>query len=253
MAITRGGGGGGVNRLDAGATRHVAANAIPGKIRDAEKACILSHRRAIDGSRQDNAHSLIVEDDAQFGPGTFQAIGTLGEAFSAFDLVFTDLVFGNPRDMVYYFMLRKELLNSGTLKLIDLKEIFFASSTAYLINSGSKEKMLGLIDALPAYELPYDLQLRNWVRTGSLKAGFVFSFLTTVSGQADLSAIQMGEKRMKELASNAYRRLMWVNFEQTPENPLASLSTLDATHFDVPSLYFGQIMAAWLSPKSARQ
>jgi GR25 family glycosyltransferase involved in LPS biosynthesis len=239
--------GGRLNRVDALDARYIAENAIPGKIRDTEKACFLSHRYAIDLSRRDEGFSLIVEDDAQFGPSTFRILRLIGEALDAFDIVFTDLVFGAVHDMFSFFLMRRNLMRDGVVKVLDLNEIPFFTTTAYVVNSRSKEKILALIDNLPSYELAYDVQLQKWVETGCLKAGFAFPFLTTVSSQGDYSTIRARrEGRPMDMAVNAYRRLVWRDCEQTEENPVEALSELDAGHFDVRTLHLAQILAVLL-------
>jgi GR25 family glycosyltransferase involved in LPS biosynthesis len=238
-----------LNRVQAVDAGQVVSHAVPGGIRDPEKACILSHRRAIDLSRSDSDRSLIVEDDVCFGPSTFHLLGKLGSALDSFDVVFTDIGVGTPHDMIRLFLLRRERVSRGDFQLLDLNGIFFCCTTAYIVNARSKEKILALIDDLPSYELPYDLQLRHWVHTGHLKAGFAFPFLTTLSCHADHSKIQLADSQMVSVSMNAYRKLMWLDFDQTRDDPLEFLNRIDASYFDVQSLYFAQILAVMFSPK----
>jgi GR25 family glycosyltransferase involved in LPS biosynthesis len=240
--------GGKLNRVEAVDAAYIVSNAVPGKISDTEKACFLSHRRAIDLSCRDDGPSLIVEDDARFGPSTFRLLDKLGDAFEVFDIIFTDIDLCNIHihSMLWFFLLRRELSKDGTFRVLDLNGITFFGATAYVVNSRSKEKLLGLIDDLPSYELPYDIQLLKWIETGRLKAGFTFPFLTTVSSHSDRSGIQPMNTR-GTLAGNAYRRLVWMDFEQTPENPVEALNRLDASRFDRESLYFAQILSLILS------
>ncbi|MDR2788508.1 MAG: hypothetical protein LBD06_09165, partial [Candidatus Accumulibacter sp.] len=114
-------------------------------------------------------------------------------------------------------------------------------------NARSKKKILDLIDGLSSHELPYDIQLRSWIKEKRLKAGFTFPFLTTASSQADCSEIQLRKFQVRDMVMNAYRRLVWLDFEQFRENPVESLNKLDAGRFDVQSLYFSQILSVILS------
>jgi GR25 family glycosyltransferase involved in LPS biosynthesis len=237
-----------LHRVQAIDAEYVVSHAIPGKIRDSEKACILSHRCAIDLARGDGGHSLIVEDDVRFGPSTFRLLGKLGSLLDNFDVVFTDLVLGSIHDMIRFFFLRRELVSRADFQLLDLNGILFSGATAYVVNARSKEKILALIDTLPSCELPYDLQLRYWINAGHLKAGFTFPFLTTLSSHADRSGIQLANFQTEEAAQNAYRRLMWLDFEQTRDNPLEFLDRVDASYFDAQSLCFAQILSVMLSP-----
>ncbi|MDR0379231.1 MAG: hypothetical protein LBI62_04690 [Candidatus Accumulibacter sp.] len=236
-----------LHRVEAVDAARVVADAVPGKISDAEKACFLSHRRAIDRSRRDGTHSLIVEDDTQFGPSTFGMLDRLGDALDTFDIVFTDIDFCDLNYMFQFFLLRRELSRDGTFRLLDLGEIPFFGAAAYIVNARSKEKILGLIDGLSSVEFPYDIQLRNWVEAEHLKAGFTFPFLTTLSSHSDHSATRSADYQAKEVALNAYRRLVWMDSGQTRESLMESLNRFDASHFDVPSLLFGQILSMALS------
>ncbi|MDR0379230.1 MAG: glycosyltransferase family 25 protein [Candidatus Accumulibacter sp.] len=237
-----------LHRVEAVDAARVVADAVPGKISDAEKACFLSHRRAIDCSRRDGTHSLIVEDDVRFGPSTFKMLDRLGDALDAFDIVFTNVIWGNIDGMLRLFFLRRKLLRDGTIQVFDLKEGVFSGAMAYVVNARSKEKILDLIDGLSSYELPYDLQLRDWGRREMVKAGVVFPFLTTPSSHSDHSTIQPANFQVRDAAFNAYCKLMWMDFEQAQENPLGKLNELDASYFDEQSLFFGQIISVLLSP-----
>jgi GR25 family glycosyltransferase involved in LPS biosynthesis len=240
--------GGKLNRVEAVDAGYIAAHAVPGKIRDAEKACILSHRRAIELSCHDGDHSLIVEDDARFGPNTFRSIDMLGSVLDDYDIVYTDLVVGNIHEMIQYFLLRRKLLDNHTFRLFDLKESYFFGATAYIVQARSKEKILRLIDGMPSYELPYDFLLRQWINEGHLKAAFTFPFLTTLSSHADQSGIQLEMEQISNTVLNAYRRLVWQDFEQVRDDPFESLNKIDANFFDTQSLCFAQILSALLSP-----
>ncbi|MEI7611299.1 MAG: glycosyltransferase family 25 protein [Betaproteobacteria bacterium] len=237
-----------LKRVPAIDINHVVSAAIPGKIRSGEKACILSHQRAIELSINDNNHSLIIEDDVQFGPNTFSLLSKLGTLLDDFDIVFTDLGLGDIHDMIRFFVRRRKMLSQGLFKLLDLKGIFFFGSTAYVINARSKEKLIGLIDGLPSLDLPYDIQLRQWIENGDIKAGLAFPFLTTVSSHADYSGIQLTDLQLTDAVCNAYRRIMWADFGHVPENPVELLSKLNASYFDTQSLYFAQILSVMLSP-----
>jgi GR25 family glycosyltransferase involved in LPS biosynthesis len=242
-----------LHRVEAVDAARVVADAVPGKISDTEKACFLSHRRAIEHSRRDGAHSLIIEDDTQFGPSTFGMLDRLGNALDAFDLVFTDLDFCDVNYMFQFFLLHRELSRDGTFRLLGLKGTPFFGAAAYIVNARSKEKILGLIDGLSSFEFPYDIQLRNWVEAEQLKAGFTFPFLTTLSSHSDHSATRSADYRAEEIALNAYRRLVWMDFRQTRESLMESLNRFDASHFDVPSLLFGQILSMALSADSVSE
>jgi hypothetical protein len=78
---------------------------------------------------------------------------------------------------------------------------------------------------------------------------FAFPFLTTLSSHSDHSVIQLANSQVTDMVLNAYRRLMWMDFEQARENPVEPLNKLDVSYFDTQSLFFGQILSVMLSPK----
>lgn len=242
-----------LTRVPAVDVERVRADAVPGKIRDGEKGCLLSHRQAIELACADGRNALVVEDDAQFGPNTFMLLDKLEQMLNDYDIVFTDIGVGTVSDMVQLYLRRRELLAQGAFELRDLKGLFFFGTTAYVVNARSRDRLLALIDGLPALDLPYDLQLRHWIDSGALKAGLAFPFLTTVSGHADESDIQLSDLQITDAVCNAFRRLVWADFGRVPGNPIALLDRLGDDYFDVQTLYLARIMSVMLSPNFVRK
>jgi hypothetical protein len=69
-----------------------------------------------------------------------------------------------------------------------------------------------------------------------------------VSNHADRSGIQLDDSQVVGVVLNAYRRLMWLDFEQARDDPFAALNRIDAKFFDAQSLCFGQILSVIFSP-----
>jgi GR25 family glycosyltransferase involved in LPS biosynthesis len=182
-----------LNRVPAVDANFVLSKAFEGKIAPTEKACLLSHKKAIERSLEKNSNALILEDDVQFGPNSFnflKILNTLPD--DSTDIVFTDIDVCNPYTMMDLFVLRKKLMDEGTFQLIDLKDFLFFGTTGYLVLNRAKRKIIDLIESLRSYDAPYDIQLKQWINDGKLNAKFVFPFATTVSKLADSSGIQFG-------------------------------------------------------------
>jgi hypothetical protein len=85
----------------------------------------------------------------------------------------------------------------------------FAGAGAYVINKGSKDKILQAM-TFASLDYAYDLLLRKAMCTGELNGFLVYPFLTTVSDIGDDSQVQ-GEDRLLEVAyMHLFRRLVWI-------------------------------------------
>ncbi|GHU33934.1 hypothetical protein AGMMS50256_26830 [Betaproteobacteria bacterium] len=227
----------------------VLSHAVEGKILPTEKACFLSHKKAIERSLEGNQNVLILEDDAQFGPNSFNFLKILDDMQDdSTDIVFTDICVGGNNDMIELFFLRKNLIRDSTFQLIDLKDFFWAGATSYLIFNQAKRKILNLIETLHSYNLPYDLQLRQWINDEKLNAKFIFPFATTVSKLSASSNIQTtgNNQQISAAASDAFRRLVWADSERISESPIDGLSKIEEDFFDARTSMFTRILSVFL-------
>jgi GR25 family glycosyltransferase involved in LPS biosynthesis len=214
-----------------------------------ERACFASHVRALDQSLANEQPVLILEDDALFGPQSFQIIRDClqGLQNTEWDILYTDVCIPHPSAMLEFFQLRKVLIGESRWQLFDLSQINYAGATAYVINGRSKQKIHALCKGLPQLSLPYDLQLRQWVQTKILKAFTVFPFATTLSTYAESSQIQSSEGQIIDQAWNNFRRLIWVGADALPQVDLVDAQTRLVLHSDARSERMAAIMATVLA------
>jgi len=220
-----------LTRVEAVDGQFVQSRGLPGKIRASEIACLLSHRKAIAASLEDAGHSLIVEDDALFGPSTFRLAPQLPQLFDqATDLVLLSALLGNFADLVGTIFFHRALKQEGRIAAIDLATIPFSGADAYIVKRQSKAKLLHLIDQVKIHDVPYDLLLRQWVRSGALRAVVAFPFLTMLSPMADKSANGNTNETMTTYL--AFRRLLALDSQYYPGDIMASIDGIDASFYD---------------------
>lgn len=230
-----------LNRIEA--VTAAATRNITGNISDTEKACFLSHRRAIEAAQHMSGPVLIAEDDVLFGQTSLIAIESAlaGMSEKNWDILFTDLVIPLAAPMADFFLLRQRLAQSGQLILVELGNLPFGGSTAYVVNGGAKEKLGHALAACAFLDLPYDLQLRQWVRERILCAYVAMPFLTTVSAFADMSQVQ--EANLADTVWTAFRRLIWLERDSG-----AATRLLGAMRADPAADAFARILTAMQSP-----
>jgi GR25 family glycosyltransferase involved in LPS biosynthesis len=239
-----------LSHLDAVDAGEAATAAVPGRISPPEKGCFLSHLAALHAARQMPGHTLIVEDDVLFGERTFPAIDAALNTVDHldWDIMFTDICVPDVHTMIRMFLLRRELAGRQELKVIPLENLIFAGSTAYLVNAGSKDKLLGLLTATPALDAPYDLTLRKLAYQSRLKVWVIFPFVTSLSSAAESSQIQAGDDtRIADLAWNAFRRTMWA--EASPAEGISNLDAIADSYFDPECIAFSRILSCMLAAK----
>ena len=100
------------------------------RLRPVETACFLSHVKAIETALQDNGPVMICEDDVRFGPQTSRVVPKIiSELYPEnWDLLFTDIGFGDPKVMIDLFRLRQGMMQKREvhcLKSVGLSGIFW--------------------------------------------------------------------------------------------------------------------------------
>jgi len=236
-----------IERVSAVDIATVEANGTPGSNRPGEKACYLSHLKALRRSLEHDEDVLIAEDDVLFAPGSTATIEGVAPAFEGqdWDLVFTDICVPRPRAMVHVFGLVKQARLKGELYYLPLKgDFFFAGATSYIVNRNSKRKLLDLMEQQPL-DRPYDLAIRDHIAVGKLTAYVILPFATSLSKHGDSSQIQADSFAPTEFAWNSFRRLMW----QGRDLPalLTDARKIDADFHDDEAEVFSTILKAGLS------
>src|SRR5262249_53642401 len=131
-----------LTRIAAIDAAHVDANGIGGSATSTQKACFLSHKKAIRESLRVEGPVLILEDDALFGENTCKIVDQL-PAYGhgdKWDILFTDVIVTGDGDLVQFARLRRQVAEKTEVRILDLKNVWFAGSTAYLINGRSKSR-----------------------------------------------------------------------------------------------------------------
>lgn len=196
-----------LRRIEAIGADEVVARGLPGSLRPAEKACFLSHVRALEQSLDDDQDVFVVEDDALFGPSTFRELQRLDSpANDDVEMVFTSAMIGEVAGLLQQYLTYRNLIAHREVRFLDLAQIHFAGADAYLVRARAKAKVVQLLRSHSSLDVPYDLVLRNLIHAGRLRAVLAFPFLTMLSPQADAS--QLGNCHPTVLAYNCLRRML---------------------------------------------
>jgi len=235
-------------RIEAIDGQFVQSRGLSGKITPSEIACLLSHRKAIAASLEEAGHSLIVEDDALFGPRTFERLPTIPELHDELtDLIFLSAMLGPLVNYVAAIFSRRALMRGGKIASLDLAKIPFSGADAYIVKRQAKEKLLHLIDQVQTYDIHYDVLLRKWVHSGALRAVLAFPFLTMLSPLADIST--NGNTDETTSGYLAFRRLLALDAEHYPGDIMASIDRIDASFYDQGATDFAKAVRCLLSSR----
>lgn len=224
-----------------------ATAGLAGSITPAEKACWLSHRRAIEATLADDAPVLIVEDDVRFSARTFPILAALAAADTPWDVLYTDVILTDVSPMVAFARDWSPLANAGNFRLHDLSKLPFVGAAGYVVRGHAKRKLLAALDSLPPFDRAYDVALRDLIHAGALDGRAVFPFLTAPSADADASAIQPSRLQLREQMINAFRRLMFVDRDLDVSR--ADIARLEAAHGDPAAILVGGIFGAMVSER----
>jgi GR25 family glycosyltransferase involved in LPS biosynthesis len=197
-----------IHRVPAYDQAFVQTHNISGSLRATQKACILSHIKAIELSLNDAGPSLILEDDAIFGAHTASLLTQLANAFDERDIVFTDLCIPIASSMMRLYSLYRKFKQQ--VAIFNTQDFEFAGATAYTVNARSKEKLLDFFRSQKTLDLPYDIVLKMLIHNGTLTSGFVFPFITSVSPHSDVSQIPATSEEKIPLLWTAFRKLVFL-------------------------------------------
>lgn len=238
-----------LNRINAVDGRALAAHPVAGVIREAEKGCFLSHRRAVEESLHAPGHALILEDDALFGPNSCRSIEAAAASLpeDGWDLLYTDLSIYHAPLMAGMLHMRRELISGGGQSLmINLKDITYCGATGYVVNQHFKQRLLELL-GMDSLDRPYDVYLYELVKQDRIRASAIFPFPTSLSHFADQSQIQMPDSAATSYVFNAFRRFIWL--DRDLENATASLGALPGDFMDPEAAAFSRIIGPAFSER----
>jgi GR25 family glycosyltransferase involved in LPS biosynthesis len=161
-----------------------------------ELGCFMSHYRCILETDAPDHHIHVVEDDVVFAPQTSFLLDQLVNDFPAdCDLMFTDIFVPGLLNAIYDLV--KAYRQAGMMEarrlppeqrmpkfLIypDLRGTPFGATASYLVNSKSRDKVIGLLEAELAQgpTQPIDMIYRALANQGRLTARCAIPFLTSV-------------------------------------------------------------------------
>jgi len=203
-----------LTRFPAATADDVVKEGVGGRIRPAEKACLLSHRRIIAEIARRGDDALVAEDDVLFGPSTFVGLDALlrDPASNDWDVIFTDVGVPDIPTQYHLVRLKQEFQKTGQSRVIDLRFLpSFFGTTAYVVKAGAAEKMLSCFAENETLDLPYDIFMRRLVHDAKIKAGVVFPFLTSVADNSLASNIQPSTHEVADVAWLLFRRMIWTD------------------------------------------
>jgi GR25 family glycosyltransferase involved in LPS biosynthesis len=162
--------------------------------RPAEIGCFHSHAEVVRQNLGSAAHVHVLEDDALLCARTEEVLLTLirAGAVDAYDIVFADVYLALEIDQfraiktLYDDLVREhgpvDAADFAGFTIVDLKNLRFAALASYLVNRASLAKLHELYAAELArgVHLPVDLFIRNLTHAGTIRAGCVFPFITSI-------------------------------------------------------------------------
>jgi GR25 family glycosyltransferase involved in LPS biosynthesis len=237
-------------RVSAVSAGDVIKNKTSGSIRPAEKACFLSHLKAIEQSLDYAGPTLILEDDAILGSQTIEILNRLLPTVSGVDVLFTDLAVTSIISMLHLFKSRRDAQGNDTVGIGNCREIHFAASTAYVLPTGeSKRKVLTALTSFKSLDLPYDLALRAKLWDEQLTASFVFPFITSLSPNSATSQIQTEADKLNNVVYDSFRKLMFKESAKVHPDLQKEIECVPAEVYDREATIFASIMKLVLSEK----
>jgi GR25 family glycosyltransferase involved in LPS biosynthesis len=181
-----------------------------GKISPTEKAVYLSHAKAIRFAASRNEFSFIMEDDIEIFGHTFPILKKILQKIQGqkWDLIFTDLIPTTPNTTLYLYNIIKTKSLQRRAMLLPIGNETYAGATGYVINPNSIERLHNLIEENDELNIPFDILLRQLIRTKRIKAAVTIPFLSTVTLAANKSSNQPKSSLFTDELWNAARRTM---------------------------------------------
>jgi GR25 family glycosyltransferase involved in LPS biosynthesis len=224
----------------------VVDNKVQGQLSEGAKGCFLSHRELINQKVDSASHLFIVEDDIVFCSKTQNILQKIIETPDfEWDLLYTDICVPNVSAMIDLFHLKQECLKTDQLRILDLAEMNFASTAAYIVNKKSTRKVATILNAMQHLDTPIDLTYRALVHSGQLKAYVAFPFLTSLSSRSEDSNIQIEAHAYTEAVWHGFRKLIWMdgNVEDIQNN----LRQIEAGTFSAEAKALSMLLGGTLS------
>ena len=206
-----------------------------------EVGCFLSHlgllRQNLGGD-----HLHVLEDDAILSGRTASVIERIiaNGVLDEYDIIMTDAhVGGNLATVIHFKKIVAASLQgesrqgdgSLNIKIIDISNQDFATTSSYLVNRNSVAKICGLLasEVAAGMRAPVDLLLRWLANNGHLRVGLTMPLVTTVPlHNITPSTIHTPDEDIMRLSSTLVRRALYVECD-------AEASLREAAQYANPS------------------
>ncbi|SKB76963.1 glycosyltransferase family 25 protein [Luteibacter sp. 22Crub2.1] len=173
-----------LRRIEAVNAQDIDRLRVRGTISVSERACFMSHLRALDiAANEGPGPYWIAEDDVAFGPSTLPLIKSLLERLrgASWDIVLTDVIVARAPDMLGLWMRRRALPPGSGPETFGLDRIAFGGMTSYLVHPRAVPRIRRLMRLSAALNLPWDLWIRAMARRQQLACFATLPFLTRAS------------------------------------------------------------------------
>ena len=234
-------------RIEAFDTNEIKLLGIKGKLHDRGKAIFLSHSETIKNSCENNLDVWITEDDTLISKKCFQIIKNLTIPKINWDILFTDVCFGDPSEILKLYHLNKVLKTKDKINIISLKDRFFSSLNSYIINRASINKIMKLIrQNNVSLNENLDILIARLVKSGKIKGFTFFPFLSSVNGCADRDGTHCSSI---QYLVNLVRKLFYFEDNLVNSRQVNILETyFPSKDIDQNSEYMFKIQKAFLHP-----
>lgn len=240
-----------LTRVGAITAGQIANSGIQGRIRDAEKACYVSHLGIIGAAANSRRSVWIREDDTELGYRSCHEISRfLREHEGRWDVLFTDLIIADPGTMFSLFRLKREMAGKGPIALPISTIRNFAGAMSYLVNETFCPILKNKLST-EDYSTPFDIALRNAILEQEVRAYVLFPFVTTASASSRDTSIQTNESKTLNNAWDIFRRFIWL--EKNIDICERDLIELFDDLSDRDSKLFGRLVAVMASPSQGHE
>jgi hypothetical protein len=184
-----------------------------------------------------------------FSPATFPLIDRflVRPGVSEWDIVYTDVIIPRIETMAEFVRMRREYTSRQQVVLLDLTQVPFAGSTAYVINGRSKRKLYDMLAGCESMDFPYDLFVRLQIYHKHLHGHVFFPFITCLGECSSSSQIQPDEVQLAELIWSTFRRMIWLDRSIGGERQ--ALEAIGASVDPEEHSAFGLLFSAMISSK----
>ena len=154
----------------------------------------MSHEKPLQANGHPRRHLHIIEDDAVFAKDAvrqFDSLLSQADTKLEWDLLFTDVTVPAGWEVFNRFCKQMEVFEqSRSHVLLSLKGIHFSVMSSFFVNKASVAKYHALIDGQWTRGIPIDIQVRQLIHKGQLKAHITLPFMTSISPQSIRSDIR---------------------------------------------------------------